>query len=388
MPTFPLTDSTLDLWVEDFETNSEALGLPNTPSWSVRKRVLRGGRRDGVDLVRIDNGALSLNVVPTRGMSVWRGRYHHDHLGWGSPVKDGPVHPALVNLADLGGLGWLQGFDEMMVRCGLEHNGAPFHQDGTIHPLHGRIANAPAHYVALHVEEQPPHALILEGIVDEARLFGPRLRMIVRLSTVPGSNRVVVRDEITNLGDIPADLQLLYHWNFGPPYLGEGSRLVAPAKVVVPRDARAVEGIGHHDTYGPPEPGFTEQVYFFELFGDGPDGKTLTLLRDREGERGVVLRFATRQLPCFTLWKNTAGRKDGYVTGLEPATNYPNPKPFEAERRRVPMLPPGASYTAETILEVLDSKPAVASVEAEIAALQNQGAPQIHERPVEPYAPA
>lgn len=386
MPTFTLTDLARDQWIEDFAAEAAALGLTGAPAWSVARRTLRGGRRDGVDLIRFDNGALALDVVPTRGMNLWRGRYHSDRLGWDSPVVDGPVHPAMVNLADLGGLGWLQGFDEMMARCGLEHNGAPYTRDGTTYPLHGRIANLPAHYVALHVDEAPPHTLTLEGHVDEARLFGPRLRLVTRYTTVPGSNRVVVRDEVTNLGDTPADLELLYHWNFGPPHLEEGSRLVAPARVVVPRDARAVEGIGHYDTYGPPEPGSTEQVYFFELFGDGPDGRTVALLRDRAGGRGVALRFATRQLPCFTLWKNSAGRNDGYVTGLEPATNYPNPKPFEAERRRVIALDPGASHVAETTLEVLDTAEGVAAVEAEIAALQAQGAPRIYERPAEPYA--
>ena len=35
------------------------------------------------------------------------------------------------------------------------------------------------------------------------------------------------------------------------------------------------------------------------------------------------------ELPCFTLWKNTAAEADGYVTGLEPGTNFPNLRSFE-----------------------------------------------------------
>ena len=45
-------------------------------------------------------------------------------VGWQSPV-DGPVHPQFVPLADPSGLGFLDGFDELIVRCGLESNGAP-----------------------------------------------------------------------------------------------------------------------------------------------------------------------------------------------------------------------------------------------------------------------
>ena len=77
------------------------------------------------------------------------------------------------------------------------------------------------------------------------------------------------------------------------------------------------------------------------------------MLRDGKGEAGVALRFDRAQLPAFTLWKNTGGLKSGYVTGLEPGTNYPNPKPFEKERGRVVTLEPGGSFVAETTSSVL-----------------------------------
>jgi hypothetical protein len=341
-----------------------------------------------VDLVEVDNAALSFAVIPTRGMGLWKGRYRRDAIGWGSPVADGPVNPAFVNLSGGGGLGWLDGFDELLVRCGLENNGAPYAEDRTVFGLHGRIANIPAHYVAVHIGDRPPHEITVEGHVDEARLFGPRIRMTTRIMTTPGSNRLVVRDEIVNRKDSPGEIQLLYHWNFGPPHLEAGARLVAPTRTVAPRDPRAQEGIGHYDVYAPPEPGYTEQVYFFELLGEGPEGRTLAMLRNREGDKAVVLRFAKEQLPAFTLWKNTAGLEEGYVTGLEPATNYPNPKPIEKERKRVVPLAPGGRFVAETVFEVLDNKAAVAAVEAEIEAIQKQGVPTIHSRPVEPFSPA
>ena len=62
------------------------------------------------------------------------------------------------------------------------------------------------------------------------------------------------------------------------------------------------------------------------------------LLRNRAGDKAVALRFARAQLPCFTLWKQTGGRRDGYVTGLEPATNYPNPRPFEQRHLVLPQM--------------------------------------------------
>lgn len=393
MPTYPLTDLARDLWVENFSLSAADLNLATPHSWSVTKRTLRGGRREGVDLVQVDTGTFSFSVLPTRGMGIWKGNYHGDRVGWVSPVKDGPINPAFVNLMNWGGLGWLEGFDELLVRCGLENNGAPYsdksvNPDGTerhtLYGLHGKIANIPASLVTLHVSDKAPYEITLEGHVDETKIFGPQLRMTTKITTVPGSNKLTVVDLFTNMKDVPCDMQVLYHWNFGPPQLEEGSRLVAPIKTLVPRDPRAQEGLGHFDVYGAPEPGFAEQAYFMEMQAK-EDGKTLAMLRNRAGDKAVALRFNRSQLPCFTLWKCTSGHNEGYVTGLEPATNFPNPKPFEKERNRVVTLPPGGSHTTETTLEILNTTEAVSEVEAEIQALAKLGSPTIHRNPVEPF---
>jgi hypothetical protein len=398
MASFTLTDLAGDTRTDPFELTAAGLGLATDHAWSVTRRTLRGGRREGVDLIQMDNGALSMAIVPTRGMGLWRGRYRGDDLGWTSPVLDGPVNPAFVHLADRGGLGWLDGFDELLVRCGLDNNGAPYEvavpaPDGStarhlLFGLHGRVANIPAHHVAVHVDDEPPHAITVEGRVAESTIFHAQVEMTARITTVPGSNRLVVRDEFVNRSDSPGSMQLLYHWNFGPPYLGEGSEFAAPIEALAPRDPRAVEGLDRWHVYGPPEPGFAEQVYLAQLRGLGPEGRTLAMLKAPGGGKAIVLRFRKEQLPCFTLWKNTRGLREGYVTGLEPATNFPNPKPYEAAQGRVVTLPPGGSYLAETVLEVLDGAEAIAAVEAEIGAIQARGRATIHRGPVEPFTPA
>ena len=46
--------------------------------------------------------------------------------------------------------------------------------------------------------------------------------------------------------------------------------------------------------------------------------RAVQLLKNKAGDLGSSLRFSLAQMPCFSLWKNTAARDDGYVTGLEP----------------------------------------------------------------------
>ena len=158
--------------------------------------------------------------------------------------------------------------------------------------------------------------------------------------------------------------------------------------MLTPRDAHAQKDLATHDLYGGPTPGFQEQCYFYELHARSADNnQTLALLRNQAGDKGVALRFNNLQLPAFTLWKNTGGLKDGYVTGLEPGTNFPNPRPFEKARGRVATIPPDGSYLAETSLEVFDTAEGVAAAESEIAIIQALGTPEVNPAPREPYVP-
>jgi hypothetical protein len=385
--TWTLTDVHGDVWLDSFTTGSDMLHLPTPFDWSLRKRTLRGGPRDGLDLIEVHNGALSFSVLPTRGMGLWRGDYRGNPLGWRSPIV-GPVHPKYVQLTDRGGLGWLTGFDELLVRCGLSSNGPPGEDSDSHTPLtlHGRIANLPAHAVEVRVSLDPPYELIVSGEVEESSLFCPQLRLTTTYTTVPGSNRLVIHDVVTNRAARPAEMQLLYHCNLGPPFLDAGSRILAPIRELAPQTPRAAEGIDTHETYAGPLVGFAEQVYLYDLLADSR-GHTLALLVNPTADRAVAVRFNRQELPCFTVWKNTGAIEEGYVTGLEPATNYPNFKSFERQQGRVPLLPPGGRWECRWAIEVVDSAPAVSMLMAEVATLQAHARAVIHRAPHARFSP-
>ena len=52
---------------------SSGVTLSGSTGWSVSKRTLSGGPSDGVDVVDLNNGELSISILPTRGMGLWRG---------------------------------------------------------------------------------------------------------------------------------------------------------------------------------------------------------------------------------------------------------------------------------------------------------------------------
>ena len=392
--TWTLTDISSDVWLDNFSTGSDRLHLGAAQHWSIHKRTLRGGLRDGIDLLEVDNGALSFSILPTRGMNLWRGQYHGIDLGWRAPVH-GPVHPRHVNTADRGGIGWLTGFDEWLCRCGLASNGPPGEDVYTDRQgnerrdrlsLHGRIANQPAYYVEVRVGLDPPYELSVTGQVEEGGLFYPHLVLTTTYTTIPGSNRLVIHDKVENRGGQSAEMQLLYHCNIGAPLLEAGSRFAVPYREVSPINARAAEGMDTLETYAGPAAGFAEQVYCFEPLGDA-GGRTLAMLYNHAGDRAIGLRFNRQELPCFTVWKNTGALEDGYVTGLEPATNYPNFKTYERQQGRVVTLPAGGLWETTWSIELHDSTAGVAGLLAEIVSLQSQARAVAHRTPREPYTP-
>jgi galactose mutarotase-like enzyme len=359
------------------------------PAWSVRKERLAGGKQDGVDIITIDNGKLEMVIVPTRGMGIWSVTLGDVRLGWDSPVKE-IVHPRYVNLDSRGGLGWLDGFGEWLCRCGLESNGLPgldtiidnTGAESTVNlTLHGKIAYLPAQEVELIVDDKPPHRITLRGRVAERMMFGPNLELKTSISTRPGTNTFRIADEIVNHAAGPAEFQLLYHTNFGPPLLEDGATFVGPVQSIAPRDARAAEGgLDAFARYQGPTQGYVEQVYFMKLYGDERN-RTRIMLQNKEQDRAVSMGFNLDALPHMTIWKNTSATADGYVTGLEPGTNYPNARSIERKAGRVPKLDGGASFHAAIDVAIHVGAKRVSAAAQQIEAIRNDRATKIVEQP-------
>lgn len=334
---------------------------------TIEKRVLQGGKQQGVDSIKVSSETFSFEVLPTRGMNIWKMWTGDFEYGWKSPTK-GPVHPSFVPLMEPSGLGWLDGFDEVFARCGLESNGAPeFDEDGRLaHPLHGKVSNTPARNVTIETDGD---LIKIMGVVEEARFHFMKLRMTSTITWKIGSTSLQIDDEIENLSANDAEVQMLYHINFGEPLLDAGSTFAAPIKKVVPRNDHAASSISNWQEYLSPTIGYEEQVYFLELAGDA-EGNTLGVLKNSNESKGVAIRSNVNQLPYFSVWKNTTSSEDGYVTGLEPATNFPNPKSFEKANGRVVHIPGLGKHSFTVGIDCLDTLDQVSAAVEETKKLE------------------
>jgi hypothetical protein len=350
--------------------------------WSVTKTVLKGGKQEGVELLTLDNGKLKITVIPTRGMGIFDVRMGSLRLGWDSPVKE-IVHPSYVDLESRGGLGWLEGFNEWMVRCGLEFAGHPGTDEfidntgGTATldlTLHGKIQNIPASDYEITVDPDPPHRIRISGTVYEKFFYGPKLKLVTEISTVPGSDTFQISDKLTNEGSFPQEFQLIYHGNYGSSILEEGAMVYAPAQSVTPMNENAAKAIDRWQIYKGPTPGFLEEVFLVEPLSDG-NSSALALLTNATGDQATSVRWNVTELPYLTIWKNTAANEDGYVTGIEPATGYPFNRKVERKYGRVPRIDAGETRIFTLNFGIHQGREAVDEMIAE--ATQRQAAAKI-----------
>lgn len=375
-----------DVEKNTYKETAEIAGSEVTPdcpvAWSVRKSVLHGGKQEGVEIIEVNNGKLRFTVVPTRGMSIQEVVMGDPstplrtgmRLGWDSPVK-GLVHPKFVNLETRQGLGWLEGFNEWMVRCGLEYFGAPGTDEFTDNTgakatmdltLHGKICNTPASVVEITVQREAPYRIAVRGRVEETALHGPKLEMWTQISTTPGAATFAISDTVTNRSAVEQEFGILYHSNYGPPLMEQGAKFFAPVRQVTPMNEHAAKDVSTYDVFRAAQAGFAEQVYCLSLWADAND-RTQVLLRNASGTKAVSMAWSVKELPFFTLWKNPAASEDGYVTGLEPGTGFPRNRSIERKFGRVPKLGPHESRSFTIDFALYTDKEQVFAVGDEIA---------------------
>jgi hypothetical protein len=385
---FELISSSKNINCQDMSLFGKEVTPECDTPWSVNIKTLHGGKQEGVRLITLDNGKLQIVLTPTRGMGVLSVSMGDLKLGWKSPVAE-VVHPKHINLQLRGGLGWLEGFNEWLARCGLENTGQAG-PDEIINnvgdkvivdlTLHGKIANIPASEVEVAVQKDAPYRITVRGIVHEKMLFGPKLELVTEVSTEPGSPKFRIQDTVINKGSQPQEYQVLYHYNFGKPLLGEGAKLRVPVVRVTPYNANAAKDVKTWNTFAGPNSGYVEQVYLLRPLDDD-EGNVKVLLHNAMGNRGVVLNYAKKELPYLTLWKNTGAEADGYVIGVEPGVSFPNGRKVERQAGRVPKLAGGASHTMRMDFTLLDAKLWVDRAVGQIEDVQKTRAPTIDSTP-------
>ena len=205
---------------------------------------------------------------------------------------------------------WQGGF---LLTCGLRNTGPPCEVGGEFFPLHGQIGLTPAEEVNVLTSQD---GVTITGRMRETALFGHNLQMTREIKVSFERGQIVVKDKVENLSPVPEPLFLLYHINFGFPFLGEELALTFPKGEVRGRTDLATEQIGERLKIVPPVDGGQEVVYFYT-----PDEKAaqVILANSRAGVEAKI-SYDSERLPVLAQWKSMAA--GDYALGIEPGTSH------------------------------------------------------------------
>jgi hypothetical protein len=366
--------------VANLSLSAELMGLPKDVPISIQQSCLGGGKQTGSRLITLVVGDSVVRVVPTRGMAVLDVERHGVRFGWDSPIKE-VVHPSFINQEASGGTGWLDGFNEMMVRCGYQWTGHPGQDGDEFLTLHGRIQNTPADEVILEVEQTPPYRVTLRGRVDEKRFKSTNFELHTALSLTPDEPYLTIEDTLTNKGSYPREYQAIYHNNFAQPILEKGAKIHVPMAELSPFNEYAADGLSDWNLMPAPTKDFDEMVFNIRPISDAK-GFSYALLHNESASCGIEVSYQTDSLPVLTVWKNTDTLEQGYVVGIEPGTSFAYNRAYQRDLGLVPTIDAGESKRFVVRFGLLTDEMQVKTGVHNIAQLQSTQTTQVLSTPL------
>ncbi len=275
--------------------------------------VLQNGKGDGMKFLYIRNGlGLEVWISLDRAGDVSRVSFKGDNMGFFAPC--GYVAPQYY---DDRGLGFLKSFTGgFFTTCGLTAVGSPCFDDGENTPLHGTVSHIPANLDAV-LEEEGGLTVVLT--VRDTTIFGKKLILKRTYMFSYTENAFEMTDTVINEGST-TPYMILYHCNMGYPLLSENSVVKIPNNSVIGRDAEAEKYISNATEAEVPQANFTERCYYYDVKEKG--GIASAGIYNPDIEKGVVISYDKKTLPCFTEWKMMG--KNDYALGLEPGNCTPD----------------------------------------------------------------
>lgn len=328
-----------------------------------RHYQLDEGPGRGIRAVDVDTGSgFRFTVLPDRGLDISHASFKGMNLVYITP--NGEVNPMFYESRDSE---WQRiFFGGLLTTCGLTHFGPPGRDGEEELGLHGRYSAIPASKVNDTSHWQGDDYLIeLSGVIEEAVLFGDKLRLVRRITTAVGRKSLLIQDRVENFGYKKSPYTILYHVNPGFPLLMDSSILLVSSEELQGINAYSSSQIEDCRSSASPERDFREQVFWYSMSFDSEGfGYAAIVNRKVFGGLGLFVRFKTSTLPYLSTWKNLG--EGEYVFSLEPCNVFCENRAILRQKETLPFLEPGETRDNELEIGLLEGEAEIAGFESKI----------------------
>jgi hypothetical protein len=219
-------------------------------------------------------------------------------------------------------------------------------------PLHGRIGMTPAENVCVkQYWDGDDYKLHLSGQMRETRVDGHDLLLTRNIITSMYSNEVTIRDTLENQDVNPFEFMILYHTNFGYPFIDKETEFDTGGAAVTPRTQYAA-GFADSVTQFEDAIDNEEEKVFFHDVRPGPDGMSKARIVNPRLGLGAEIEYSYDTLPILTQWKSY--RSGDYVMGVEPGNSYIMGRAEETDNGTIKTIAAGETLEFKVILKFFE----------------------------------
>jgi len=315
----------------------------------ITKSRFADGKSDGMESYTVKTGSgLVFTVLSGRCLDLSSLSYRGINISY--LAKPGIVSPQYGYPSDSEFGRYFTG--GMMATCGLQNVGDGCDEEGRHYPTHGWIGLTPAEnsYSKCYWNHDD-YIMELGGVMREGALFHENLIFTRKITSKLGQSKFEIHDVLENDASEEAKIMILYHFNFGFPFLDEDVKLIFPENIVASLTEDAEAGIDENLKMTVPQNNFNEHLFSRNIKADGNGFVTFRIENSRLG-MGASIRYEQKNLPFLIQWKSM--RSGDYVLGIEPSNNHINGRQKERENGTIRTIEPFSKLEFNIQFEMYD----------------------------------
>ena len=315
---------------------------------SIDEVEMKGGRANGLKVYRVrSTNGLAFDLLPGKCLDISALSYKGINISL--LTRNGVCSPENIFPSDGEFERYFGG--GMLWTCGLKNCGPNYHDENSqFHHYHGRIGTLPAEQSwKKSYFDGNEYILSAGATLRDTTIEGYNLEFVREVKTSLTKPEIMINDSIENLDCNDTDYLLLYHFNFGFPFIDPDLKMIFPESEKPIRSGNKVSEKlkSNWNKLSPPIDNEDENIFFHTLKAD--DDKTATIRLENQKIRiGAYVRYETTYLPFLVEWK--CMRSGEYALGIEPSNNLIGGMLEERNSNRSKKITAGEKHEIKVVL--------------------------------------